>query len=140
MNCPKCPRQHLREKYVSEMNLTVNYCPKCQGIWFAGGELEQAMPVADPHLRIARDAVRLKAPCPRCAKPLYAFPYPQTRVTIEMCKACKGLWLDAGEFKQIREARRQLPSSEEAAQDEDVGGVKGALIRFIDAAIAELLY
>jgi Zn-finger nucleic acid-binding protein len=57
-----------------------------------------------------------------------------------MCKGCQGLWLDAGEFKKIREAREQLPSPEEPAQDGDVGGVKGALIRFIDAAIAQLLY
>jgi Zn-finger nucleic acid-binding protein len=71
---------------------------------------------------------------------LYTFPYPQTRVTIEMCKACRGLWLDAGEFKQIRQAREQLPSLEEPAQEADAGGVKGTLIRFIDAAIDQLLY
>jgi uncharacterized protein len=140
MNCPKCQQHSLREKYVSGANLNVDYCPKCKGIWFDGGELEQAMPVADPHLHIPPNAVRLKAPCPRCAKPLYTFPYPQTRVTIEMCKACRGLWLDAGEFKQIRQAREQLPSLEEPAQEADAGGVKGALIRFIDAAIDQLLY
>ena len=140
MNCPKCQQQPLREKYVSAMNLSVDHCPKCQGVWFDGGELKQAMRVADPHLRIPRDAVRLKAPCPRCAKPLYAFPYPQTRVTIETCRSCQGLWLDAGEFKQIREAREQLPPPEEPAKEGEVGGVKGALIRFIDAAIAQLLY
>ena len=140
MNCPKCLRQPLQEKYVSAMNLNVDVCPKCKGIWLDGGELAQAMRVADPYLRMGRDAVRLQAPCPRCAKPLYAFPYPQTRVTIEMCKACQGLWLDAGELKQIREAKEQLPSLEEPAPEEEVGGVKGALIRFIDAAIAQLLY
>ncbi len=140
MNCPKCLRQPLREKYISGANLNVDYCPKCKGIWFDGGELEQALPGADPHLQIPRDAVRLKAPCPRCAEPLYTFPYPQTRMAVEMCKGCKGLWLDASEFKQIREAREQLPSPEEPVPDGEVGGVKGALIQFIDAAIAQLLY
>jgi Zn-finger nucleic acid-binding protein len=140
MNCPKCRQQHLKEKYVSGPNLNVDYCPKCRGVWFDRGELEQAMHVADPQLQIPGGAVRLLAPCPRCAKPLYAFAYPQTRVLIETCKACGGLWLDAGEFKQIRTAREQLPALEEPAPEATVGGIKGALIRFIDDAIEHLLY
>jgi len=139
MNCPKC-QQQLKERYVSAVNLNVDYCPKCKGVWLDRGELEQAMPVADPHLQIPPNAVRLRAPCPRCAQPLHAFPYPQTRVTIEMCKACRGFWLDAGEFKQIREAREQLPSPDEPAEEAPVGGIKGALIRFIDTALEQLLY
>ncbi len=140
MDCPKCRQQPLREKYVSGANLNVDYCPKCKGIWFDGGELAQALPAAERQLQIPRRAVRLRAPCPRCNKPLYAFPYPHSRVTIEMCKGCHGLWLDAEEFQQIQEAREQLPSPEEPAQEGEVGGVKGALIRFIDAAITQLLY
>ncbi len=140
MNCPKCLRQPLREKYLSRANLNVDYCPKCKGVWFDGDELERAMPVADSHVRIPRAAVLLRAPCPRCAEPLHAFPYPQTRVTIEICRSCHGLWLDPGEFERIQEARKQLPSPEEPAEDGEVDGVKGALIRFIDAAIQQLLY
>jgi uncharacterized protein len=140
MNCPKCRQQSLQEKYIRGANVNVDGCPKCRGLWLDRGELEQAMRAADPHLQIPGGAVRLLAPCPRCAKPLYAFPYPQTTVTIEMCKACGGLWLDAGEFKQIREAREQLPSPAEPAPEPEVGGVKGALIRFIDAAIEQLWY
>lgn len=135
MKCPKCRQQDLREKYVRESNINVDYCPKCKGVWFDRGELEQSMEAADPHLQIPRAAVRLQAPCPRCAKPLYAFPYPQTRVMIEMCKACKGLWLDAGEFKRIRETRGQLPTTEEPAGTTGEGRVKTALLDFIDEAI-----
>ena len=140
MNCPKCRQQSLKKKYVSGANLNVDYCPKCKGVWFDRGELEQAMAVADPQLQIPGGAVRLQAPCPRCDKPLYAFAYPQTRVVIERCKACGGLWLDAGEFKLIREAREQLPTPEEPSEETAVSGVKGALIRFIDGAIEHLLY
>lgn len=140
MHCPKCRQQPLKERYVSAANLHVDFCPKCRGVWLDGGELGRAMPAADPQLQIPSNAVRLRASCPRCAKPLYAFPYPQTRVMIEMCRECRGLWLDAGEFKQIREARAQLPPPEEPAQHGDVGGIKGALIRLIDTAIEQLLY
>ena len=67
------------------------------------------------------------------------FPYPETRVIIETCKVCKGLWLDAGEFKRIREARERLPASVEPAAEEETGGIKGALLRLIDAALEQLL-
>lgn len=138
MNCPKCQLMRLKQEYVHGVNLNVDYCPKCKGVWFDRGELEQAMPVADPQMRIPHNAVRLEALCPGCAKPIYAFPYPGTRVMIEMCKSCEGLWLDSGEFKQIRVAREQYRPPETPAQDEPVPGVKGTLIRLIDGAIAEL--
>jgi Zn-finger nucleic acid-binding protein len=136
--CPKC-QQSLKQKYVSEMNLTVDYCPRCKGIWFDGGELNQAMAEADRHLQIPRNAVRLQAPCPTCSKPLYAFPYPGTRVAIEMCRRCRGLWLDAGEFAALRQARRQLEEPPISVEPPAPAGVKGALIRFIDSAIECLL-
>ena len=41
MNCPKCRQRHLKEKYISGMNLSVDVCPQCRGIWFDGGELAQ---------------------------------------------------------------------------------------------------
>jgi Zn-finger nucleic acid-binding protein len=132
--CPKC-QQSLKQKYVSEMNLTVDHCPRCQGIWFDGGELSQAMPEADRQLPIPRNAVRLQAPCPTCSKPLYAFPYPGTRVVIEMCRRCRGLWLDAGEFAAIRQARRHLEEPSVSEEPPEPAGVKGALIRFINSAV-----
>ena len=69
MNCPKCRQRPLREKYISAVNLNVDYCHRCQGIWFDGGELERAMPVADPQLQIPRNAVRLLVPCPGAPSP-----------------------------------------------------------------------
>jgi len=129
-----------QQQQLARWLLHVDYCPRCKGIWFDGDELEQALPVADPQLRVPRDAVPLQTTCPRCAQHLYAFVYPRTRVTIEMCKACRGLWLDAGEFKQLRQAREQLPPAEEPTPDTEVGGLKGALLRFIDAALEQLLY
>ena len=137
--CPKCRQQSLKQKYVSEMNLTVDCCPRCKGIGFDGGELNQAMAEADRHLLIPRDAVRLQALCPACGRPLFAFPYPGTRVVIEMCGKCGGLWLDAGEFAEIRQARRQLEERQTPAERAEPAGVKGALIRFIAAAIERLM-
>ncbi len=139
MICPKCRQEKLQRKHLSTLALTMDCCPKCGGIWFDKGELERALPAADPHLRVPGDAAQMGAACPRCRQPLYAFLYPQTRVGIEMCNACGGLWLDAGELKQIREAREQLPPAVEPADDTVGAGLKGALIRFIDTALEQLL-
>jgi len=140
MICPKCQRESLKERRVRGQGFTVDLCSQCRGIWFDGGELRQAIPKAEKRPAVPPHAVRLEALCPRCDKPLYAFPYPQTRITIEMCRKCKGLWLDGGEFAAIRQARQQRkdePSVEESAEPD---GVKGTLIEFIDSAIDWLLY
>jgi len=138
MLCPKCQQLSLKEQYVKGTDLVAECCVRCKGVWFDRGELRRVMVEADSELQIPHKAVRLQARCPRCDKPLYAFHYPQTRVTIEVCKRCTGIWLDANEISQIREARRSLPPQDESDEQADVGGVKGALIRFIDWAIGGL--
>jgi Zn-finger nucleic acid-binding protein len=138
MLCPKCQQPTLQEQYVEGTDLIANRCVRCKGIWFDRGELRRVIAEADSELPIPHKAVRLQARCPKCDKPLYAFHYPQTRVTIEVCKRCAGIWLDAGEISQIREARQSLPLQEEPTEQPEVGGVKGALIRLIDQAIDEL--
>lgn len=73
-------------------------------------------------------------------KPLYAFHYPHTRVTVEACKKCAGLWLNSGEFDEINKARQDLPESIESEEQNEIVGVKGNLIRLIDSAIENLMY
>jgi Zn-finger nucleic acid-binding protein len=141
MICPKCQEPHLQTTRVKGKDLTVEACSKCKGIWFDAGELGRAMAMAEAPLSVPRNAVRLVSQCPKCGKPLYAFHYPGTRVAIEACRRCAGLWLDAGEFGEIRKARESLPPQAESGETAgDVEGVKGALLRFIDTAIDRLMY
>lgn len=131
----------MKHKRFRAKDLTVDYCPGCKGIWFDQAELARATPVAESELEIPRNAVRLKAQCPVCVKPLYAFHYPHTRVTVEACKKCDGLWLNSGEFDEIRRARQDTPECEDPGQeDAQIGGIKGTLIRLIDSAIENLWY
>jgi len=98
------------------------------------------MPQADKRLEIPRHAVPLDALCPRCNQLLRTFPYPGTKIAVEVCGNCDGLWLDASEFAAIRKARQELeenPPVEEPAEPE---GIKGTLIQFIDTAIETLWY
>lgn len=139
MICPKCQVAKLTKRRAKGKDFTVEYCLKCKGVWFDRNELEEVMPEAIKELEVPGDAQKdVECLCPKCNKALYAFYYPQTYVTIDMCKRCGGLWFDRSEFKEIREVRRSLEKWEEMQESADVTGVKGALINFIDSAIRSL--
>jgi len=139
MQCPKCPNQVLREKRVRNSTVTVDCCGACKGVWFDGGELEAVMSVAAKKLRVPPSAQQSAIQyCPRCPSPLFRFQYPQTYVKIEMCKQCGGLWLDAGEFHEIKAVRRSLEKDGTLEEEAQPGGVKGSLLNFIETAIEAL--
>lgn len=139
MICPKCRVAKLTNRRAKGTGFTVEYCLKCKGVWFDRDELEDVMPEAIRELEVPGHAQKdPECLCPKCSKALYAFDYPQTCVTIDMCKKCGGLWLDRGEFKEIRTLRRSLERWGEMREYADVTGVKGVLIDFIDSAIRSL--
>ncbi len=67
-----------------------------------------------------------------------AFYYPQTLVTVDMCRECRGVWLDGGELEEIGAVRRHLRQEERLERYAPVPGIKGSLLRFIDRAFASL--
>jgi len=139
MICPKCQAAKLLERKVKGKDSTVGYCLNCKGVWFDQHELEEVMPAAIKELQVPGNALKKKKRlCPKCEKALYEFDYPQTYVTIDMCKKCRGLWLDAGEFKEIRTVRDSLEQSGELKEYADVPGVRGALIRLVELAMGGL--
>ena len=139
MICPKCQVAKLTRRRAKGKDFAVEYCLKCKGVWFDRDEHEEVMHEAIKELEVPGDAQRdVQCLCPKCDKALYAFDYPQTYVTVEMCKGCGGLWFDRGEFKEIRTIRRSLEKWGEMQEDADVTGVKGALIDFIDSAMRSL--
>ena len=69
---------------------------------------------------------------------MVVFDYPQTFVKVDICKQCEGLWLDAGELKEIEAVRSNLQKTGTIEQYDEVGGLKGWLIEFIDDAIDSL--
>lgn len=40
-------------------------------------------------------------PCPRCDSALVSLEYGETGVQVDACPACRGFWLDPGEFEAI---------------------------------------
>jgi Zn-finger nucleic acid-binding protein len=139
MICPKCKVAKLRKRKVKGKDFGVEYCLKCKGIWFDRNELVEVMPEAIKELGIPRGAKKdMRCLCPKCSEALYAFEYPQTYVTVDMCKKCGGLWFDRDEFKEIRTVRSSLEKWGEMQEYAEATGAKGALIDFIDSAMKSL--
>ena len=138
MNCPKCERHPLTETRVKGREIRIDYCDKCKGVWFDGGELEAVLGVAAKELSVPSSAKKRGRTCPSDGEMLYAFKYPQTLVVIDMCKKCGGLWLDHSEMKEIRAVRSDLKRRGKLETHAPVTGVRGGLLGFIDAALSKL--
>jgi Zn-finger nucleic acid-binding protein len=109
MECPNKHKEPLRQIYFH--NVQVDYCAECLGIWFDKDELRLAKDDKDKQLNwldfdIWRDKSRFKVSkskkhCPACRAVLIEIKYEDSKVKIDFCKNCQGIWLDRGEFKQI---------------------------------------
>jgi len=110
MNCPICKKEL---KNIILYNTAVDYCPDCLGIWFDKDELRQAKDEKDKNLDwldvdLWKNVKELKIShgnrnCPHCRVPLYEVRYGDSKVVVDVCKVCNGVWLDRAEFKKIIE-------------------------------------
>jgi len=108
--CPKC------KAYLSDIifnNVEVDYCPICLGLWFQEQELRWAKDEKDKDLQwldidLWQNKKKLKVSyghrfCPECRMPLYEVYYGGSKLIVDVCNICHGVWLDRGEFKKIIE-------------------------------------
>lgn len=138
MRCPTCKKIELQQKRIKGSEVAVDYCSKCHGVWFDAGEMNQALDVANKGLAVPNDAKLTGFRCPKCELPLHAFRYPQTFVEVDMCAQCRGLWLNPGEFKEIKIVRGSLARKGKLETHAPVTGMKGDLLNWINSAIAKL--
>ncbi len=108
MLCPTCKKQ-LSDSIIS--NALVYHCQNCLGLWFPENELACAKDNRDRNLRwldidLWKDKEKLAISrsnqfCPACRLPLYSVEYGDSKVVVDVCNVCRGIWLDRGEFKKI---------------------------------------
>jgi uncharacterized protein len=106
-----CPIDNENLEKVLFHNVEVDYCPRCLGVWFDQDELKWAKDDKDAQLNwldfdVWRDKSRFALKpspkmCPVCRVMLTEVRYDDSKVKIDFCKHCQGIWLDRGEFKQI---------------------------------------
>jgi Zn-finger nucleic acid-binding protein len=107
-DCPGC-RTELKDTSLGSVR--IDECPKCHGIWFRDEELRLAKDAEDHDLvwldfEIWRHADRFtrgeeNLECPDCRSSLVQVHYGDTPITADYCTACRGVWLDKGEFEKI---------------------------------------
>ena len=110
MSCPFCKTKLEKAIFCG---VEVDYCPSCLGLWFEEDELRWAKDVKDRNLRwldidLWKDKTKFKISrgirfCPSCRFPLYEVYYGDSRIIVDLCNLCYGIWLDRSEFKKIIE-------------------------------------
>ncbi len=141
MKCPACPNQ-LQQMTVGDV--TVDVCKGgCGGIWFDNFELkkfdEPRESAGEALLDIERDKgfvvdLNKKRNCPKCSDIVMMrhFFSVKKQVTVDECPACAGIWLDAGELRQIRSMFNTEQERHQAA-DEYFNEVFGDELRAMQA-------
>ncbi|MBC8342627.1 MAG: zf-TFIIB domain-containing protein [Bacteroidetes bacterium] len=111
MNCPNCGIG-LHTKSIQ--GIEIEECGKCEGIWFEKDKLRQIKDRTDSDLNwmdfeIWKHPEKFKSKskrsnCPRCEKSMNVLDYDTTKVEIDYCAECKGIWLEKDEFQKIIDA------------------------------------
>jgi len=119
MKCPSCKAQLKKAIFY---NTEVDYCPTCLGLFFEQEELRIAKDEKDKNLQwldfdLWKDKTKFKINkanllCPLCQMPFYSVNYGDSKIRVEICTVCKGIWLDRGEFKKIIDYLKQKEQSE----------------------------
>lgn len=115
MNCPRCATA-LASHTILEVE--VDRCSRCAGLWLDRGEVERASrPTGrfvaaaggasmDASVRLPDDPTKLTK-CPRCGRSCFRERYSSTEVELDRCGRGCGVWLDQGELEKIAEHRRR---------------------------------
>ena len=107
MKCPKCP---ANMETITVASVDIERCTGCHGLWFDEFELAdlRATPGAETMDQSHPGAVPATAAgplhCPKCAGRLIRMADArQPHVGYETCAVCRGVFLDAGEFADLKE-------------------------------------
>lgn len=108
MTCPVCDSK-LDTAIFNKVE--VDICPLCLGMWFERDELRWAKDERDRSLNwldidLWKNEIKFRISrqhklCPNCRLPLYEVNYGDSRIKVDVCNVCHGIWLDRGEFKKI---------------------------------------
>lgn len=108
MRCPKCAGEM---KPVAVEGVEVDRCEACEGMWFdlrehehlrAKTRVSRRIDTGDTAKGKANDEVR-DILCPRCHADMVKMVFvDQPHIHYESCNTCGGVYLDAGEFRDMK--------------------------------------
>ena len=110
MDCPKC---HKRLESVALGDVRVERCTRCGGMWSDKDELRVLKDKESrgdycwidfdlwKHIDEFRAHRQQRYACPKDGSLMTTVRYGKSSVTVDVCSACKGMWLDESEYKEI---------------------------------------
>ena len=109
--CPKCANDMSP---VSHEGVTVDRCSSCGGIWLDARKRDAllaakggARAVDTGDAKVGRKMNQMgRVPCPRCEDRMIRMADAHHNVQFEHCPACGGIFLDAGELRELSRAAR----------------------------------
>ena len=116
----KCPRDGTILQPVNVLDVALDKCHKCDGIWCDHGEMER---LRDAKLRDIEEVIERKygnpdvvedetdgyMQCPRCDGRLQRFNSSFTApVYLDRCEKCFGIWLDDGELNKLAGVKKEI--------------------------------
>lgn len=108
MQCPNCKNEL---KKISYKDVELDECLNCGGRWFDIDELRTIKDKEDEFLRwldvdLFIDAKQFEGSystmtCPKDKEPMYEIFYDSADIKVDVCRGCKGIWLDKDELEKI---------------------------------------
>ncbi|WP_309890045.1 zf-TFIIB domain-containing protein [Archangium sp.] len=97
--CPHCtqPLQAFSVQTPSGAGLELARCPKCSGCWGASGRIQQAFGPSARHQLVGGTTTRSCVECRILMTPAVL----PSDLSVEVCSACHGMFLDAGELTRL---------------------------------------
>lgn len=109
----KCPKCEHNLKPIDYKGVKLDECENCKGKWFDRDELRKAKDRTDDDLRWldfdlfdeTANKFTTTTPsqliCPKDGSEMTSLTYEDSKVTIDKCNQCQGVWLDNQEFEKI---------------------------------------
>lgn len=108
MDCPRCSNPLEKKDYKG---ITVDMCPKCQGLWLDYDELDQLEDTVFARDDLKGTVIFEKLPsplrCAKCGKAMKQFNYRNYDLVLDVCDDGHGFWLDKGEETKVQELMRE---------------------------------
>lgn len=108
MKCPQC-NSALESRKLQDVSIET--CPSCKGMFLLQEELKAIEKKKDPDLawldfelwrhRDQYEAVRGDLDCPSCTGHFHTLSYPDSKVKIEVCHECRGVWMNEETLKNL---------------------------------------
>lgn len=120
--CPLCSIELLQ---LPMGDRAVDMCEKCQGMFFELDELAPILrqPVYESFTDIAYgDGApdrTSELSCPKCGDAMQEMEYADSKIHIDHCESCQGLFLDRGEQDEIRNYLASVESPDVLAAKEE---------------------